>query len=447
MLLRYSVENFLSYKDENTLEMLASEEEKRERHIIDIDGIEALRCAAIYGGNSSGKSNFIKSIDFARNIIVNGIKSGKRIPVQAFKLEDDKFDKPSKFQFVIYNCGSMYDYGFSLNNEKILEEWLYLLKDDSEIPLFERTTNKDGETKIIIYEDLAKEGTKEHFRLELIGENLGEKQQNQLYLSKLHENNKNKIVDPVYDWFEKLNIMYPHTKDDILEIKSMRNKRFLSFLSTLLKRLDTSIEEIKFIKKKFDINELYIDLPQPVKEDILESVNNLEDSAFVSFGMQNQRFIVTKENNEPKILKLMTQHVKNNNDKINFEITEESEGTQRLFDLLPVIFNLYYNNRVYIIDEFDRSLHTLLTRNLLEFVLENLPDSNRSQIIFTTHDTNVMDLLRHDEIWLVQKKKNSSELYSINDFDLKDNLSIVKGYLNGRFGGTPLIKNVREEDL
>jgi AAA15 family ATPase/GTPase len=144
----------------------------------------------------------------------------------------------------------------------------------------------------------------------------------------------------------------------------------------------------------------------------------------------------------------VTFHRASNGKPIRFEISDESAGTQRLIDLLPAFHELLAGDskKVFIIDELDRSLHTLLTRNLLESYLASRHKESRGQLIFTTHDGLLLDqdLFRRDEFWFIDKDETgASSLTSLSDFkDIRRDKDIRKSYLLGRFGGIPTIRSL-----
>jgi AAA15 family ATPase/GTPase len=141
-------------------------------------------------------------------------------------------------------------------------------------------------------------------------------------------------------------------------------------------------------------------------------------------------------------VRLKTVHKGKDGLHVSFDFEEESAGTRRLMDILPILADVRSGEKVYVIDELDRKLHPLLSRLFVESYLEQCCDSLRGQLIFTTHDTHLLDLdlLRRDEIWFLQKdNEGGSNLYSLADLKVRPDLKIEKGYLNGRFGGIPFI--------
>jgi AAA15 family ATPase/GTPase len=153
---------------------------------------------------------------------------------------------------------------------------------------------------------------------------------------------------------------------------------------------------------------------------------------------------------EPLLVSLLPLHRAAGGHSVKFEMWEESEGTQRLIHLLSFLFALKKGpEQVFVVDELDRRLHPLLSRLLIQTILAAEDRGRHNQIIFTTHDTNLLDLdlLRRDEIWFAEKDAGgASHLYSLAEFRTRADLKIEKGYLNGRFGAIPFIGDVHRLD-
>ncbi len=141
MLIRFTVENFLSFNQRVDFDLLASEETRHQHHVVIHDLAQKrplLRTSLIYGANASGKSNLIKAMAFAKNFIVNGIEKHKNIDLTPFKLQESCVIKPVRFEFEFYCSGKAYAYGFVLEKHRVVEEWLFDLSQIEEISIFER---------------------------------------------------------------------------------------------------------------------------------------------------------------------------------------------------------------------------------------------------------------------------------------------------------------------
>ncbi|MFH0995007.1 MAG: AAA family ATPase [Pseudomonadota bacterium] len=208
----------------------------------------------------------------------------------------------------------------------------------------------------------------------------------------------------------------------------------------MLPLLDTGIEYIGGEEMPFD----HIPIPEPLK---LKLKTELQEGMTVRWLTEpiNERFLVTRKGGELKAKKLVSFHRNINGEDIKFEMQQESDGTQRTIDLLPAFLEMAAadSDRVFVIDELDRSMHTLLTRRLLEGYLFACGSKCRSQLLFATHDVLLMDqdLLRRDEMWVTERDRDgSSTLFSFSEYkDVRNDKDIRKSYLQGRLGGIPRI--------
>ena len=252
---------------------------------------------------------------------------------------------------------------------------------------------------------------------------------------KLYEN-ASTHADVVLSWFKKLQIIYPDTKLQALPIKIQKDEQFRDFLSERLHSLDTGVDRVSATENILDLSDFEekYGIPNEVIHEIEEIQNGM-----ISL---NGKFYIFKEGKKRKItlIQLKFEHSLNRK-KVNFDIDDESDGTQRLLDLLPILFRLDNNSHnIYIVDELDRSLHTKLTKYLVNSIVDV---SYNAQFLFTTHDVNLLNLknFRQEEIWLIEKNKNGeTRLKPFSDFDITNEKNILKDYLAGRFGAIPVIK-------
>ena len=443
MLVQFTVENFLSFKGETVFSMLASSDDRHPSHVIqDEKGkpLNILRTAAIYGPNASGKSNLIEAISFAQNLILNGTKSGQSIQHKPFKLNPKNLTGSSRFEFIIKHKSIVYSYGFVVNSKAVLEEWLFATPEKKEVLFFERNksnfnfglslTGKTARGKQFI--DFVAQGTRP----------------NQLFLTQAVDQNVDP-VKPIANWFKNvLTIVPAESIYNSLEIGVHRNKEFTKFLGDFLRAAGTGIEAVTTEEIDVDIDKLLGGADESVKSKFRDELSGLEknSSLILTLPFGGRFVIASKEKGKPVILALKTKHQSNYNDTVHFDIDEESDGTQRLINLIPTLFDLRNRDEmVFLIDELDRRLHPHLTKMFLQAVLECCDKQKKNQVIFTTHDTNLLDLdiLRRDEIWFIEKdSQGASHPYSLAEFKIRPDLKIGKGYLHGRFGAIPFIGNL-----
>lgn len=398
---------------------------------------EVLRRGGFFGPNASGKSSFIESIAFARAFIVDGQKSGKGIRIDQFKGESEELEGVSTFQFVFYWNEEVYEYGFSLDRRQVHEEWLMQMTEEGFAPLFTRVTDDFGKTEIDIEPGLARKGSSERALAELLKGSIREKQRNQLFLYKLDDNGFVK-AEAIMDWFRSLQVIFPETKVRALPIRMQKDDELRTYIGSMLCRMDTGVFDISVASKEIDFHDFVeeVQVPQEIIEDIEEIGNGI-----VNFA--GKYFIFAEDKKKRIVLVQLKFAHKLNNRVVQFDIDEESDGTQRLLDLLPMLFAMREDQHaIYFVDEIDRSLHTKLSQYLLrEFI--KCCENTYNQIVFTAHDVNLinMNAFRQEEIWFVEKNDSGeSRLRPLSDFNLREGQDALKAYLSGRFGAIPMVR-------
>jgi len=442
MLKRFSLENFSSYKEENYLDLTAGRTESHLSHLYDFKKVKLLKSAIIYGANASGKSNLIRAMEYAKNIItenLNEINTYKKY----FRLDKESSTKPTQFEFELELNNKFYSYGFSsiLQNKKIEEEWLYEIGKSSPELIFERKINKIKLGSKLLKNEKIKD------RFEIYIDDM-KNQSYQLFLSEIAnkdlDNLEVKILNDIYNWFDKkLVILYPNTKyGNLSSIGSDEN--LSKIFKQHLKSFDTGIVDVSSIEEDFE--QTFKEFPNDFKIEIEKDLAEDSDKKVILRGSDGLFLTIYKDkNDELKIQKLGLIHSKEIDDI--FELQDESDGTKRLFDLIPLItkFNADYT---IVIDEFDRSLHPMLTKAFFELFYK-LNDS-KSQLIVSSHESTLLDLelLRRDEIWFAEKDKyGATKLFSLNQFKERYDKKIEKAYLLGRYGAIPIFKSFDEIDM
>lgn len=439
MLLKYIVDNFKSIGHSVEFSMFPTEIDTDERFLKTIKtkaGEWKILCrSGFFGPNASGKSSFIESLAFARNFIINGQKSGKGTGVNQFKGQFEELNNISMFQFMFYLDNEVYEYGFSLDRQQVYEEWLMILTENDMVPLFTRVTDTLGRTQIDIEQQFGQE--KERRLAEALKEGIQENQKNQLFLYKLYDNGI-KTAEDIVSWFKNLQIIFPKTKVKGLPLRLQQDDDFRTFIAESLKNLDTGVFNLSIASDEMDFHEFAekVDLPKELIEEIEEmksGIVNLKGKYFIFAEGKKSRTVM---------IQIKFEHYLNKR-IIPFNMEDESDGTQRLLDLLPILFAMKEGNpSIYCVDEIDRSLHTKLSQYLLNEFINNCDETN-NQIIFTAHDVNLINLdnFRKDEIWFIEKNDlGESKLKPLSDFNLQSGQDALKAYLSGRFGAIPMIR-------
>lgn len=422
MLLEFSVINFLSIKDEVTLNMTASkddykledntfiyENEKQEKR-----GVKA---AALYGANASGKTNILKAMNFVSFFVNKSheMQQGKKISRIPFRLDKSCLIEPSEFKIVFIYKNIKYLYMFEVTETEVREEYLYYYPNGRQSTIFERQGDNYKFTSDIERQTELK--NKFHSK-------------NKLFLSteSLWEYEKAKAP---FEWLSKyFTILIDHNDLEAYTGAAMLENIYTnSKVKNFMKYADMDIEDINVeITKKEDIlsSELFNMLSAEVKENIMKAYD--------------------EKNTGTIDIKILHKGIdeEGNSAVIPFNFRDESDGTQKYFGILGPFINALDNGYTLVIDELDIRLHTLLVIKLLELFLNPVINKKNAQLIFTTHDTNLLDrgILRRDEIWFTEKKKDkSTELYSLFDFGgIRKSEKIEKGYLQGKYGAVPFFE-------
>lgn len=426
MIINFSVKNWMSFRDEVSFSMVASKERQHRNRVPRIDKYKSsiLPISAIYGGNASGKTNLFFAFHFMKELIVRGTRPESLIPVDSYLLDDNSFDLPSFFKIDLLIDEVIYEYSFSLNRKEVLEEKLVELTNYSEKVLYDRKGDKIEFHSSIGEVDILKfvfRGTRD----------------NQLFLTNSVSQKVEKF-EFVYKWFrDHLKLIGPDSRFGPFEKFFDKNHFLYGMMNEMLRELDTGIYSLGEDEVPFN----NIPFPEDIKRKLRERVKEGQ-SVRLEEIITADRFIVTRENGELQAKKLVSFHKKDNEGKIRFDISQESDGSKRVIDLLPAFFDIFNpsSKEVYIIDEVDRSLHSLLIRQLIEIYLEICNEESRSQLLLTTHDLFLMDqnLLRRDEMWITERRGGCSSLIAFSNYkDIRYDKDIRRSYLQGRMGGVP----------
>ena len=419
----------MSFRNRVSFSMIASRERQHGGRVPKIGKYQTrvLPVAAIYGGNASGKTNFFKALSFAKGLVVKGTQPDSLIPIEHFRLDIEKGDQPSRFAFELLVEETIYEFSFAVTRKAVLEEKLVQITSTSEKVLYDRHDggpNFDESLKNNQFLQFAFQGTRD----------------NQLFLTN-SVSQKVDIFKPVYNWFkDTLELVAPDSRFEPFEQFLDEEHPLFATMNEMLPQLDTGITHLGGEGIPFE----NIPLPEPLKIKLQEDVKEGMTVRLMTEPI-NERFVVTRKDGELIAKKLVTYHSKSDGTEAKFEMRQESDGSQRIIDLLPAFLEISALNskKVYVIDEIDRSLHTLLTRRLLEAYLANCSTESRAQLLLTTHDVLLMDqqLLRRDEMWVAERSASGiSSLLPFSEYkDVRYDKDIRKSYLQGRLGGVPRI--------
>jgi AAA15 family ATPase/GTPase len=407
-----------------------------------VKGVSLLKTAVVFGANASGKSNLVRAIEFGKRLVLAGTKPGNKVSFKKFRLDAALEHADSRIEYEIQHKGKNYAYGFVFNSAEIVEEWLYEIKKTGELKLFER--NKGIFDLEYFIQRNRKEEEKQFLKFIAKGT-----PNNQLFLTEIRtrkvKENVSDILDllNVNDWFlNTLKVIFPDDKyNEGLKFELKNDENLLITFQEFLKYFDTGINGVSFEKTE----EESVDLPKDIIKDIIETLRNSESEAEVAVITHDKTtYLFIGKDDDIVIHRFMTRHKVKGRDKEElFDAGDESDGTSRIMDFIPLIMDLLKGDNVFVVDEMERSLHPNLMYDLIDLFISRAKDVN-SQLIAATHESSLLTqkLLRKDEIWFVVKDKDgASKLHSLEEYDVRFDKEIRKDYLLGRYKGVPRIGN------
>lgn len=443
MLLNFEVKNWMSYKDCAEFNTTNTRERQHSKTLANIPGFrskKALPLVAIYGGNASGKTNLFKALAALKKMVTRDPGVTGTLPLQPFMLEAALSVSPTTFDISFLSGTTVYRLVVEASVEEVLYESLEIVKEKNTIEIYERDTQKNPIFSL----------NNEYFRdCDHAGFVAKSTRSNQLFLGRAMADNVVELAEP-FNWFaHALQLVGVGSDAWAFAIALEKDEGFLDFASEMLSLLDTGVTRIEGQQVGIDALPHDADLRRRIKKLLPNEVITIILN-YANFNYDFEMFTVRLVNGMPDVRKLSTVHVGADGVEHRFSLSMESSGTQRLMVLLPMLFDLAEKDeqgepKVYVADELDRCLHTMLTRSLLENFLATCNASTRKQILFTTHDLLLMDqsLMRRDEMYISQRDKNGeSELVGLSEFEgIRFDKDLIRSYLNGRFGGIPMVRN------
>ncbi len=421
MLIQFSIRNFKTFKEKTVLNMVASSYDKSTREKENVTrqndfNLRLLKSSVIFGANASGKTKFIEGLMFMKQFVIRSSKDsqkGEPIEVVPFKLQTDSEKDSSEFEVIFLYKKEMFRYGFEVTNERVVSEWLYHRPKTKEVEIFYRDKQKFE----IHNRNFSKGAT-------LIKEKLI--RDNALLISVAGQFN-DKIAGKVIEWFKGFKTISGLDESGYKGFTMGRTKdpKHRAKILELLKVADLGIQDISL--EILDVNKLPKDMPQELKDIISKKMKD-EDAEFIS--------------------DVLTTHKKFDSNKkhigdIKFSMDEEeSSGTRKFFYLTGPVLDSLENGNVLIVDELDSKLHPNLVCKLVSLFNSVEHNPNNAQLIFNTHDTNLLGsgLFRRDQIWFTEKDRiGVSKLFSLADFAVRKNENFENNYIEGKYGAIPYL--------
>ena len=410
MIVQFEFSNFRSFKDKQTFSLLSSARSKKKReledNLIPLDtNSNLLKSAVVYGANSSGKSNFIKAIEQFKRLVLlsNSLVDSQPLVTETFLFDKGIREKPIRLEMILWIDGQYYQYGFIYSKDSIEEEWLYLKKKRVSKVFHRYGQNLDdiGDSYKILRDDNFKKTIHTKSLILSRGASFNEEICILLYSNIQKLNCISGINDFMYQGFT---------------IQKLKNKKDKANILNLIRNADMGIDDLELTKR--------------------EGINFNIELKENSILQTNKGFV-----DELNTVRFMDDGTKL---EIPFML-HESEGTQKFFHLTGPILDTLENGNILVVDELDTKLHPLLTRKIIELFHNSITNPKNAQIIFATHDTNLLDkeLFRRDQIWFTEKDKSgASQLYPLSDFKIRNDMNLEKNYIAGKYGAIPYLRNI-----
>lgn len=404
MLIRFRTSNYRSIRDEQELSLVASPLADRRESLVRAEryDIDLLRVAAVYGPNASGKSTLFDALAFMEEAVQHSHRVWKPdggIPRAPFALHPAWIASPSLFAVDLLIDEVRYEYGFTVDSERVLTEWLYAYPKGRRQEWFTRDAERDEEFS---------------FSRLLPGENRAIRsltRPNSLFLSAAAQNNHEALA-PVYQWFSRtLEVVDEDARGVLVELMAehCQDEEFRAAVLAALRSADLGISDIEVVETR--VARKWLDFPS-------------------EYRGAAQKY------------EIRLHHVDGEGGTVALPFSDESAGTRALFGLAGLVVDALAEGSVLVIDELDQSLHTHLAMEIVHLFNNPATNPHNSQLLFNTHDTNLLDqeILRRDQVWFTEKGYDgATRVFPLTDFHARKHENLERGYLQGRYGAVPSV--------
>ena len=428
MILNFSIQNFGSIKDKQTLSFEADKSDHlEEAYVTRCGGRRILKLALLYGANASGKTTVLKALDFLRELVVEPkSKKTERLDFEPYLFDPDTPKQPTVLSIEFIRNEVRYAYRVEFTQEAVVAEELYAYYTPNKARIYQRTT--DLERQFVEIKFGSKMTKSKAVKQSLTANTLW----NDTVLGGyLKTNVDSKELQEVVNWFKLYlkRMVQPQTSFEDLMFFQMEDGEILSSdMIPILQQADLCISDIIIQSREI--------VGRQEVEDFLSLIN--DHHSVISKG----DVIELKEEAKVVIKKVMLEHTVNG-EKYQLPLEEESRGTRRYYEFAGLLVLFIKDPRVMLIDELETSLHPDLYRH---FIVSYLLNTKDSQILATTHNRELLDdrdLFRNDAIWFTDKSNaDATELYSLADFDrsvIGKKTNVLNAYKSGKLSGTPIL--------
>ncbi|MBI1397864.1 MAG: AAA family ATPase [Betaproteobacteria bacterium] len=418
MLLEFRVRNFRSIRDDQALSLVAAVADKE---LVTTNlaptGLKSLphavRSAVVFGPNASGKTTLLFALNYMRAVVAESatvVQPGQTFNLQPFRLDSRTATQPTEFELSFLVDGVRHQYNFAMTAERVVSEQLLVWRTAKPTQWFNRQLNESGE------------GYDYEFSSYLTGPRKlwqDSTRPNALFLSTASQLNS-ELLGPIARWLAQSVIYLPAGAmvDHNFSTSLLQTAGGRAAVRDFLTTADISIADVSAVSRK------------GIRGEFLLQAGGIAQA----------------RQEEGEFLFPMFEH-RTEHGAAKFELHEESEGTQRLFSLAAPVLDVLKHGRILVVDELDRSLHTLLVRRLVGMFHDPAVNPRGAQLIFTTHDASLLDhtLFRRDQVWFSEKDESqATRVFPLTDFSPRKREAWERGYLMGRYGAVPIFRSLPE---
>lgn len=422
MLMTFSFANYRSYRDEQSLSMVATDESAADRIITirhDGQSLKLLRVAALFGGNASGKTSALMALDLLMQLVTRSateVNPRAEIPVEPFLLDDTSEQRPTRLSVTFFHDNAIYEYSVSATRKKISSEILSTFSKSRQVMLFKRLSGKP-----IVFGARLKGAKRDIEKLT---------RPNSLYLSSAAQFNHEQLTS-IYQWFADR----PHMLglgDDPFAAEEYTVSRLVD-TPLILERINSDIQSADFgiVGVSAESKEVTID-----DADFLATLDDVTRDQLIKHLKRRAK------NGREQLVRAVLLHRKHSGESRAFSLNSESSGTRKMLATLGPWHDTIINNRLLLVDELTASLHPLLVRHMINLFYQSSRTHSTSQLMFTTHEPSILDsgVLDRSQIWMCDKSDNGgSRLSPLLRYKVRSDESLQAGYLAGRYGGVPIL--------
>ncbi len=425
MLIELNVQNFRSISDGQNLSMAAGRASSKRSWASQETGNHmapsALRSACLFGANGSGKSNFVKAMSFLTEFVEDSAKDRQidsPIDIHPFAYDPEWRDSPTEIEVVFVHNETLYQYGIIADRNRVFDEWLFenpSTKDTRLRRIFTRSYDEKSDSYDWYLNKTHMRGERESWK--------NSTRSNALFLSTAVQLNSADLRAP-YEWLVKnLRVVEDVSRlGEGFSVKQFLDDGCKEEIIALMNAADVPLEDLNIEVGDFDPDDLPDELPKEAIEGLRKQLKN-----------------------KKLIKKIETVRSDSSGNEITLDFGFESAGTQMLFSLAGPLLHTLKNGYTLVIDELQNNLHPLALKYVVDLFASDKNNPNGAQLIFTSHEASILDdsCIHRDQVWFVEKHKNlSSHLFPLSSFKERDVASLQKAYLDGRFGGIPLIQEI-----